>query len=89
MQWFQKVGLEDIQAQTFIGEVQGPLSNGQWTALVSLFNMLWGTPQREVSPEDWRMYQVLCKPESPEFILDIPDYYAFFTYTMFRGRVPR
>jgi hypothetical protein len=23
----------------------------------------------------------------PEFILDLPDYYAFFTYSMFRGNV--
>ena len=86
--WFQQAGLEEVKAQTFIGEVQSPLTNGERTALISLLEMLWGSPQPETSPEDWRQYQCLCKPESPDFILDIPDYYAFFTYSVFRGRVP-
>jgi ubiquinone/menaquinone biosynthesis C-methylase UbiE len=38
--------------------------------------------------EDWAQYQRLCQPESPDFILNLPDYYAFFTYSMFRGKVP-
>ncbi|HLO33622.1 MAG TPA: class I SAM-dependent methyltransferase [Anaerolineales bacterium] len=88
IEWFRKAGLEDVRAQTFIGDIQSPLSPGQRTALISLFEMLWGSPQPEVSPEDWRKYQLLCNPESAEFILDIPDYYAFFTYSMFRGKVP-
>ena len=86
--WFQTAGLEDVKAQTFIGEIQGPLTNGTRTALISLFEMLWGSPQPETSPEDWRQYQQLCKPESTNFILDIPDYYGFFTYSMFRGKLP-
>ena len=85
---FRIAGLEEIQAQTFVGEVQSPLGSGERTALISLFDMLWGNPQPETSPEDWRQYQQLCKPESPDFILGIPDYYAFFTYSMFRGKVP-
>ena len=86
--WFRKAGLEGIKAQTFVGEVQSPLTSGTRTALISLFEMLWGDPQPETSPEDWRQYQQLCVPESPDFILDIPDYYAFFIYSMFRGKVP-
>jgi demethylmenaquinone methyltransferase/2-methoxy-6-polyprenyl-1,4-benzoquinol methylase len=85
---FQKAGLENIQSQTFVGDVQAPLSHGQRTALISLFNMLWGQPQPQVSPEDWQAFQRLCLPASAEFILDIPDYCAFFTYTMFQGKVP-
>jgi ubiquinone/menaquinone biosynthesis C-methylase UbiE len=85
---FRTAGLEEIKAQTFLGEVQSPLTSGERTALISLFDMLWGSPQPETSPEDWRQYQQLCIPESLDFILDIPDYYAFFTYSMFRGRVP-
>jgi demethylmenaquinone methyltransferase / 2-methoxy-6-polyprenyl-1,4-benzoquinol methylase len=86
--WFRKAGLEEVKAQTFVGEVQSPLASDVCTALISLFEMLWGNPQPETSPEDWRLYQRLCKPESPDFILDIPDYYGFFTYSMFRGKVP-
>jgi demethylmenaquinone methyltransferase/2-methoxy-6-polyprenyl-1,4-benzoquinol methylase len=85
---FQKVGLEQVRAQTFAGDVQAPLSGGERTALISLFEMLWGEPQPEVSPEDWAEFQRLCTPESADFILDIPEYYAFFTYSMFGGRVP-
>ena len=86
--WLRKAGLEHTCAQTFVGELHSPVSNDIRTALMSLFEMLWGNPQPETSPEDWRQYQVLCKPESPHFILDLPDYYAFFTYTVFRGKVP-
>ena len=37
----------------------------------------------------WAEFQRLCQPDSPDFILNLPDYYAFFTYTMFYGKVPR
>jgi demethylmenaquinone methyltransferase/2-methoxy-6-polyprenyl-1,4-benzoquinol methylase len=86
--WLRRAGLENTCAQTFVGEVHSPIGNDIRTALISLFEMLWGNPQPETSPEDWRQYQSLCKPESPNFILDIPDYYAFFTYTVFRSRIP-
>jgi demethylmenaquinone methyltransferase/2-methoxy-6-polyprenyl-1,4-benzoquinol methylase len=85
---FRQAGLEDVTAQTFVGDVQAPLSLSQRTALLSLFNMLWGQPQPGVSSEDWQAYQRLCTPGSAEFIMDLPDYYAFFTYTLFRGKVP-
>ena len=85
---FQKVGLEEVRAQTFVGDVQSPLISGERTALISLFEMLWGEPQSEASAEDWAEYQRLCQPGSADLILDVPDYYAFFTYTMFGGKVP-
>jgi demethylmenaquinone methyltransferase/2-methoxy-6-polyprenyl-1,4-benzoquinol methylase len=86
--WFYETGLEEIQAQTFAGDVRSPLRADKRTALTSLFDMLWGQPQPEVSQQDWQEYQRLCQPESPDFILDLPGYYAFFTYSMFRGNVP-
>jgi ubiquinone/menaquinone biosynthesis C-methylase UbiE len=85
---FQSLGLEEIQARTFVADLQAPLSRGQRTALISLFGMLWGERQPEVSAEDWAAYERLCKPDSLDLILNLPDYYAFFTYSMFRGRVP-
>ena len=86
--WFEKAGLVDREARTFAGSVQAPLSDGIRTALISLFEMLWGEPVPEVSPEDWAEYERLCRPESPDFILDLPDYVAFYTYSLFRGTVP-
>jgi SAM-dependent methyltransferase len=85
---FRQAGLVDISAQTFIGQIIAPLSNGERVGLASLFEMLWGSRQPETSEADWQAYQGLCRTESPGFILDIADYYAFFTYTLFRGNVP-
>jgi demethylmenaquinone methyltransferase/2-methoxy-6-polyprenyl-1,4-benzoquinol methylase len=84
---FRNAGLEDIQAKTFVQDIQLPLDDDQRAALISLFDMLWGTPQPEVSVQDWEAFQRLCNPASPEFILNIPGYYGFFTFTVFRGRV--
>ena len=85
---FRGMGLKEVEAKTFVGDVQAPLSGGERTALISLFEMLWGEQQPEVSAEDWAEFKRLCIPESPDFILDLPDYYAFFTYSVFRGKVP-
>lgn len=84
----REVGLTEVAAQTYAGNVRSPLNSGERVALASLFEMLWGQPQPETSAEDWLAYKRLCQPKSPEFILDIPDYYAFFTYTVFQGKVP-
>jgi demethylmenaquinone methyltransferase/2-methoxy-6-polyprenyl-1,4-benzoquinol methylase len=40
-----------------------------------------------VRAEDWEEYQRLTRPESPDYILDSPDYCALFTYSMFSGTV--
>jgi demethylmenaquinone methyltransferase/2-methoxy-6-polyprenyl-1,4-benzoquinol methylase len=83
----RQAGLAQVQAQTFVGQVQAPLSEDQRLALASLFEMLWGQPQPEVSAQDWEAYHRLCEPASPDFILNVDGYYAFFTYTLFRGKV--
>jgi len=87
--WFRDAGLEEPTSQTFVGDVHAPLSNDIRSALVSLFEMRWGEPQSELPQEDWAEYQRLCQPESSDFILGIPDYYAFFTYSMFHGKVAK
>jgi len=86
--WFRDAGLEDVRARTFIGEVCAPLNEDIKTALVCFFQMLWGEPLSGISEEDWKEYERLCLPESSDFILNAPDYYGFFTYTMFQGRIP-
>ena len=85
---FRKAGLEEVQAQTFVADVCAPLPPGEKTAMTSLFEMLWGTAQPEVSIEDWKEYRRLCNPDSPDFILNHSDYYGFFTYTVFQGKAP-
>jgi demethylmenaquinone methyltransferase/2-methoxy-6-polyprenyl-1,4-benzoquinol methylase len=85
--WFRSLGLEEATAWTFAGDAYAPLTDASRNALVALFEMRWPGAESELSPEDRAAYERLCLPDSPEFILDHPDYYAFFTYTMFSGRV--
>jgi len=85
--WFREAGLEEPTAQTFVGDAHAPLSDDMRSALIALLEMRWPGAQSEVTQEDWAEFQRLCQPESSDFILDLPDYYAFFTYSMFRGKV--
>jgi ubiquinone/menaquinone biosynthesis C-methylase UbiE len=85
--WFREVGLEVPTAHTFVGDAHAPLSDEMRSALMALLEMRWPGVQSELTPEDWVELQRLCQPDSPDFILDLPDYYAFFTYSMFRGKV--
>ncbi|NIM99890.1 MAG: hypothetical protein GTO24_18010 [candidate division Zixibacteria bacterium] len=87
--WFRDAGLEDPTAQTFAGDAHAPLSENIRNALIALFELRWTGAQSEVTGEEWAEYQRLCQPESPGFILNLPDYYAFFTYSMFRGVVAK
>lgn len=86
--WFRQAGLQAVTASTFAGSIQAPLEPPVHCALASLFEMLWGVRQPELPEAAWREYRRLCAPGSADFILNIPDYYAFFTYTLFQGRVP-
>jgi len=91
--WFRDAGLEETTVRTFAGGAHAPLSDDLRNGLTALFQMRWPGVEPELTKEDadskhpWTEYQRLCLPESPDFILDHPDYYAFFTYSMFRGRV--
>jgi len=85
--WFRKAGIEGSVAQTFVGDACAPLVGELRDALAALFRMRWEGAESEL-PEDFRAeYRRLCLPESPDFVADSNDYYAFFTYTMFSGVV--
>ena len=71
--WFHHIGLQALPAQTFAGTVHAPLSEDIRNALVSLIQMRWVEVQSELSEEDWVEYKRLCQPESPDFILNLPD----------------
>ena len=87
--WFRDAGLTEPTARTVVGTVQAPLDDGVRRALISLFGMLWGEMQPKMTQADRKEYRRLTDQESPDFILDSPDYYAFVTYSMFEGRVAR
>jgi ubiquinone/menaquinone biosynthesis C-methylase UbiE len=86
--WLRDAGLEEPKARTFVGNVHAPLDDALRSALISLLEMRWGNARSELSEEDWATYRRLSEPDSVEFIVDIPDYYAFFTYSMFQATVP-
>lgn len=87
--WFRDAGLEECTARTFAGEAHAPLTDDLRSVLTALFQMRWPGVESELAQEDWAQYQRLCLEESPDFILDHPDYYAFFTYSLFHGKIGR
>lgn len=84
--WFRDAGLKETSARTFAGDAHAPLTDELRTALTALLEMRWPGVESELSQDDGGEYRRLCQPESPEFILNHPDYYGFFTCSMFRGR---
>jgi len=87
--WFRGANLREPTARTFAGDAFAPLTADLRSALVALFQMRWAGVEPELTPEDRAAYRRLCLPDSPDFILNHPDYCAFFTYSMFYGRVAR
>ncbi len=85
--WFRKAGLKNFSAHTFVSNICAPLDENTQKALHSLLLMRWEKVDKEVSTEDWTLFQQLCNPDSSDYILNCPDYYAFFTYSMFSGKV--
>ena len=86
--WLRGLGLVETKAEVFSKNVHAPLSEEVCEALLDLFAMRWQGVENELNEEDLEQYRRLCKPESSSFILRHPDYYAFFTYSMFWGHVP-
>ena len=79
--------MKEPTARTFVDGAYAPLSDDLRCGLTALFEMRWPGVEPELTKEDGAEYRRLCLPESPEFIVNHPDYYAFFTYSMFCGKV--
>lgn len=86
--WFRALGLEERRARVFVGDAHAPLGDDIRQALVALIEMRWPGAGSELDAEDGREFERLCKPDSPDFVVDHPDYAAFFTCSMFWGTVP-
>jgi len=84
--WFHELELKEPRAKVFADSFYAPLSDEIRNALVALFDMRWPDVSTELSSDDLAEFQRLCLPDSPDFILNLPDYYALFTYSMFFGR---
>jgi len=84
---FHRLGLNQTEVRTYAGWVNAPLSGDIRDALSSLLRMRWGSSREEIGHELWGAYQQICDPESPDFILNLPEYHGFFTYTLIQARV--
>lgn len=87
LSYFRKIGLKEPRAKVFADSFHAPLSSEIRNALVSIFDMRWPDVEPELSPDDLTEFRRLCLSDSPDFILNLPDYYTFFTYTLFWGKV--
>ena len=85
--WFRNTGMKQTACETMIRGIYAPLSDELRIALTSFLDMRWESAESDVDAAVWKEYQRLCHPESPDFILNLPDYYAFFTYSLFYGKV--
>jgi len=83
----REAGLTEARARTFVGEAQAPLTPPVRVALAALVEMRWPGVEAELIAEDAAKFRRLCDPESAKFVVDHPDYYAWFTETLFWGRV--
>jgi demethylmenaquinone methyltransferase/2-methoxy-6-polyprenyl-1,4-benzoquinol methylase len=84
--WLTKANFENIEVKTFVGDVVSPLSENDKNALSTFFKMFWGNSENEISKADWKKFNQICSPNSNEFILNSPDYYGFYTYTLFKAK---
>lgn len=82
-----EAGLEDVHGNTFVDDVQNPMTDELRRSITGLFEMRWPDVESELSEKEWTELQHLIRPDSPDFLLDQQDYYGFYTYTMFRGKV--
>jgi ubiquinone/menaquinone biosynthesis C-methylase UbiE len=88
-EWLSEAGFTGTQARTFVVDVPVPADTTARRALAAAFEMFWGELASLMSAADWEAYQRLCDPDSAEFVVDAPGYYAFLTYTVFWARSPR
>jgi len=84
--WMRKAGFSEVSAQPFSEGVCAPFEKPLRHALLSLIRMRWLAAEKELSPADRSLFRQITDPSFPEFILDQPDYYGFYTYTLFRAK---
>lgn len=85
--WFQGAALRDPKVKNFVVEFQASFSDEDKKALTGTFRMFWNKAKSEVSDEVWSEYNRLCSPNSPDYILNLPDYNGYFIYSLFYALV--
>ena len=83
----RSTGIDAPKATAFSGSVHAPLSDTLYGAMEDLFEMRWPGVTDELTDCDRAEYLRLCEKSSPDYVLNHPDYFAFFTYAMFHGTI--
>lgn len=86
--WLKKAGFSGVGGRSYAGDINGPLDGVRREAVAAFFGMLWGGARHAVTDEEWDLYERIANPGSSEFLPGRDDYYGFFVYTCFSGRVP-
>ncbi len=89
LSWFIEIGLKEPRAKVFADSFHAPLNHAIRSALENLFDMRWSNVENELPSDDQKEFRRLCQPDSPNFILNHSDYYAFFTHTLFWGKIAK
>lgn len=84
--WFDPGLYGPPEADTAAGTVAAPLDEATVRALEQLLAMRWNPSQEELGPDMHSAYRRLCMAGSSEHILRLPDYYGYFTYSIFYAR---
>lgn len=91
--WFEELGLEQPTVRTLTSDAQAPLSGAERRALEALLAMRWPGAEEELAREGadgerlLAEFGRLCLPDSPDFILDAPGFYAYWSCSLFWGMV--
>ena len=83
--WLSNAKFDRVQANSFVGDIIGPINENDKRALAVFFQMLWGNSSKDVSKDDWQRFKEICSPDSDQFILNQQEYYGYYTYTLFQG----
>ena len=86
--WMRKAGFAEAAARPFTEGVCAPFEEPIRKALLALIRMRWLEAEKELSRADRRLYRRITDPSSPDFILNQPDYYGFYTYSLFQAKAP-
>lgn len=86
MNWFQEAGFEEVRADCIAACAHAPLTEEMRQSIQACFQMFYDELQPHVTVEDWQLMLRLCRPQSPDYLLERPDYYCFLTYSVFSGR---
>jgi ubiquinone/menaquinone biosynthesis C-methylase UbiE len=85
-----EAGLSEPHIRTYVVQRQAPLDETSHAYIQQvIFERNWGPRLRGlVDARDWEQRTALCEATSPHAILQRPDYYCIYPFTVFTARLP-